>query len=1288
MRHEKLFQRFFIVPVLLVLVGATFFFTTVKTYAAPGIPNQINFQGKLVNSNGTNVVDNTYSVVFTLYTAPSGGTTLWTETQNVTTTTGAFQVSLGSVTSLADVNFNQDQLYLGIKVGSDSEMTPRIRFTAVPYAFNADKLNGVTATQSGTGFTLTGGSSTLKTLTINDSLILGTTIQPSSTNALTILSNGANGLTLDAGGSATLSIGTTNANGVSISKTGSVTTINGGLTLASGQNLIINGDTFTDLTGNGLTVSTNLLGLNLTSSGGTGATSSNSGLEVSASGLTLLKGCADGQLLEYTDAGGWACANDDSTAGGGGGSNWTLLNGVLRPNNNTADVLFGGTSTDSAKFAFGGLNSGTAIATFSADLLFEAQANSSPSDQTAWTKVSNTAAGTIASGGTAAIASISAMAVYNGNVYVGTYRDGVGSAEVYRYEGYNSTWTRVSQTTPGTLASGGTATIGSVSAMTVFDGRLYAGTSKMNAAEIYRYDGGTTWTRVSNPTAGTIGTATAQDGVSSLAVYQGRLYAGTREPNAARLIRWDGGLNWNVINGTAGTFVATNTIAVSAVSSMVSMNGGLYLGLSKPGDADVVKYTGAATFLALNLASATGSYTINGAAVTGFDEVTAMTIYNGNLVLGMQKPNGAEVLVASPQVGETGINTFSRLNNVAGQMNNGGTTNIDQIASLAVYNGMLYVGTREANAGEIYRYTGGDQKFLRVSAGAGQVASGGTTGIDGVVKLIQSNGDIFAGTMELGAAEVYRLSNVNINKSYALKFHANPSIVGESGVAKNTASIFYLASASANLGSNDGRNGAFIFSHGIQTRNGSYDVAEDYPTRDDSLEVGELVAIDPNERGFVKKSDGAYDHAVIGVYSESPALRLSQQDSAIDGGRVIPVALAGRVPVKVSTENGRIQPGDYLTASSLPGVAMKATKSGVVVGQAMEVYADEGVGKVLAYVKSSSYQGSLAAEFTNIDTTASNANEQLLATLKTQENAFVESEIVTDKLIAGLEIVTPNIVADTITAKKIRADQIEGLEFLVRGQTNSAVPINSTLTASVAGAQTTNTFTDELTVKSLSIDGLATVSSTLRVKNNTLVEGVLNVIDTLTTKSLIVSKIADFFGLVIFHDDVSFQGRPTFNNDTAGLAIIKAGSDHVEVKFTKEYDEAPVVSANVVLDQVTKSPSQSDADQENRQKELEQKMLNNGISYLITRRTNRGFMIRLGKPMDHDITFSWTALSVEKPEVFENASYTPFPTPTMKHDELESSPAVSPTLRQEEGHQQSSGVGVPFQSQDMEGGDE
>lgn len=116
--------------------------------ASAAINPQINFQGKMANPDGTNVTNGTYSIVFSIYTVASGGSAVWTETQSsVSVTDGIFRVSLGSVTSLpGSVDFNGDSLFLGITVGADSEMTPRVRFTASPYAFNSDRLGGLAST--------------------------------------------------------------------------------------------------------------------------------------------------------------------------------------------------------------------------------------------------------------------------------------------------------------------------------------------------------------------------------------------------------------------------------------------------------------------------------------------------------------------------------------------------------------------------------------------------------------------------------------------------------------------------------------------------------------------------------------------------------------------------------------------------------------------------------------------------------------------------------------------------------------------------------------------------------------------------------------------------------------------------------------------------------------------------------------------------------------------------------------------------------------------------------------
>jgi len=66
-----------------------------------------------------------------------------------------------------------------------------------------------------------------------------------------------------------------------------------------------------------------------------------------------------------------------------------------------------------------------------------------------------------------------------------------------------------------------------------------------------------------------------------------------------------------------------------------------------------------------------------------------------------------------------------------------------------------------------------------------------------------------------------------------------------------------------------------------------------------------------------------------------------------------PIALAGRVKVKVCGESGPIRAGDLLTSSSIPGHAMRcaepAAHPGAIIGKALEPFAGE-TGTVTALV--------------------------------------------------------------------------------------------------------------------------------------------------------------------------------------------------------------------------------------------------------------------------------------------------------------------------------------------------
>jgi len=97
----------------------------------------------------------------------------------------------------------------------------------------------------------------------------------------------------------------------------------------------------------------------------------------------------------------------------------------------------------------------------------------------------------------------------------------------------------------------------------------------------------------------------------------------------------------------------------------------------------------------------------------------------------------------------------------------------------------------------------------------------------------------------------------------------------------------------------------------------------------------------------------------------------------------------------------------------------------------------------------------------------------------------------------------------------------------------------------------------DLNLNSLGVTGVATFSGDLRVKGSGLIEGMLNVVDSFTANDIVINGLATFFDNVVFKKDVTFEGRPTFNNDTAGFAVIKKGDTKVDITFVKAYDSTP-----------------------------------------------------------------------------------------------------------------------------------
>jgi len=123
-----------------------------------------------------------------------------------------------------------------------------------------------------------------------------------------------------------------------------------------------------------------------------------------------------------------------------------------------------------------------------------------------------------------------------------------------------------------------------------------------------------------------------------------------------------------------------------------------------------------------------------------------------------------------------------------------------------------------------------------------------------------------------------------------------------------------------------------------QINSGGADLADLLPAVT-GLNPGDVLII--NENSLLDQSQEAYQTSVVGVYSTQPGFVGTRGDSLPN---LVPLALAGIVPVNITTENGNIQPGDLLVAASLSGHAMKAGDEvplGSVIGKALENFDSE-----------------------------------------------------------------------------------------------------------------------------------------------------------------------------------------------------------------------------------------------------------------------------------------------------------------------------------------------------------
>jgi hypothetical protein len=128
---------------ILLIIGLV----SITSLSSAEIPQVISYQGKVTDSVGTQVADNTYTMRFRIYDAATAGTVLWDSgNQSVAVAGGVFSVLLGeSPQPTLDLPFDAD--YWLLVTFSGANQTPRQHLSSTGYAYMASGLVAGTETR-------------------------------------------------------------------------------------------------------------------------------------------------------------------------------------------------------------------------------------------------------------------------------------------------------------------------------------------------------------------------------------------------------------------------------------------------------------------------------------------------------------------------------------------------------------------------------------------------------------------------------------------------------------------------------------------------------------------------------------------------------------------------------------------------------------------------------------------------------------------------------------------------------------------------------------------------------------------------------------------------------------------------------------------------------------------------------------------------------------------------------------------------------------------------------------
>ena len=198
-----------------------------------------------------------------------------------------------------------------------------------------------------------------------------------------------------------------------------------------------------------------------------------------------------------------------------------------------------------------------------------------------------------------------------------------------------------------------------------------------------------------------------------------------------------------------------------------------------------------------------------------------------------------------------------------------------------------------------------------------------------------------------------------------------------------------------------------------------------------------------------------------------------------------------------------------------------------------------------------------------------------------------------------------------------------------------------------------------ITPSGTSVSGITALTNAWTVSGNTIstnldlvVNGDLTANNGLTVAGpaefngpAVFKAMAEFIDRVIFNKDVEFKGRAIFNSDSGGFAQLAQGEAEIAVTFDQEYAEQPIITANPVVDkldqatydaQVLAATCVTTDTLEQCQTKVEDSLLSDMPTYVVTKKSTTGFTIKLSQPASQEVKFSWSAIAVSQAKTAQN----------------------------------------------------